>query len=353
MIASYRAKVIARPHIKYLLRFEGEASVKVKVGDRVVPSTVIFEGNESVVLESFNMCRELAVTPEQVIKYLNMADGEIIDRGDVVARRFVAVGTVERVVKAQRAGRVSYARVQSGIIDILSPFAEAEVEAGVHGKVLFVYPEQGHHRDVVFDVTAYTASVFESVGDEMSGEIRIMKDGLSIYRPCDADSSYRGKIVIAGRSLSVALYDALVEAGARGIIVGGMQKSEFGALKNPAVPIAVTEGWGIIPINSVLMSVFREHEGDVAFLTPREGFVAVCPSDVIPEVEGRGFVSETETAVAEVQKGQHVQIWDLPYWGFCGTVVNTMETDGLVQIAIGGENKILIDVRSIDIIGEE
>jgi hypothetical protein len=353
MIVSYHAKVVASPYLRYSLGFDGEAVSRVKVGDTVVPSTVVFEGNESVILQSINVTNELGVRAGDIQKFLLKDDGEIIDRGEIVARKTVAVGTVERIVRAKYSGRVSYARISSGIVDIRSPFSEAMVVAGVHGKVVHIYPDHGHRREISLEVTAYAASPFLMIGSEMSGKLHFLKDGTSLYRPRDVDSQCNGMVVVAGRSLSLALYDALVAVGARGIIVGGIQKTEFSSLFRPALPIAVTEGWGIIPINSVLMSVMDELKGDSVYLDSKRKRIVFCPSDEIPRIENRSYVAESGVSVCKVQKGQSVQVWDLPYWGFCGRVIGFVEEERMVQVSLGGEQNILVSADSIVAIGEE
>lgn len=353
MIASYFAKVIAKPYLNYTLVFEGDTSVCVKVGDTVVPSTVVFEGNESVALESLNLSRELGVRAKDVSKFVLKDDGEIIDKGEIIARKTVAAGTMERSVRASYSGRVAHARIESGIVEIRSPFAESSVVAGVHGKVVRIYPESERKRQILLEVTAYWTSPFLMTGHEMSGKLHFLKEGSSLYRSCDVDAQCNGMVVVAGRSLSVSLYDALVAVGARGIIVGGIPKTEMSGLSCPAIPIAVTEGWGIIPINSVLMSVMAELKGDVVYLDPKAKQMVLCPSVEIPSLENRRYVAETGVSVCTLQKGQVVQVWDLPYWGYCGSVVGFIEEDRIVQVAFAGDQKVLVSVDSVVAIGEE
>ncbi|MEA3356919.1 MAG: hypothetical protein U9Q67_00585, partial [Patescibacteria group bacterium] len=248
----------------FTVSFEGEALNMVKSSDVVKPSTVIFEGDMSEVLQSINLCRELSVLPDKAKSLLLVSDGEIVDKGSVIARRTISMGIAERVIKSEIDGRLCLDRLDSGIVDIMSPFTRSSVTAGVNGRVKSVFHGDGMEQKVVITIDGYVSSAFMILGESISGNICLIKNGDSVYLPADVTSECKGKIVVAGMFLTLKLYDALVVAGAKGIIVGGLSHGVFESIKESAVPVFVTEGWGTIPINSVFLELLCKENGSPA-----------------------------------------------------------------------------------------
>lgn len=348
MIVPLHVTVKTMPNQRFVISFAGDAACLVRVGDVVVPSTIIFEGRSSEILQTVHLCKELGVPLGDVEKYLRKTDGVIVEEGDVIAYRTVAVGTVERVVKALTDGRISTARLDTGVVDIRAPFVSASIPAGVHGRVSKIVPERNGERTIELSVTGHTAAPFICRGPDVSAPLFMLKDGMSLYRPSDVPEDCKGKIVVAGRSLSLALYEKLVSMGSSGVIAGGIPFTEWALFDQCAVPVFITEGWGVIPVNSVLMAVLTECAGDFCFLNCSENKMVICPSGVIPSPEESCPVS-----LVDLSPGQEVQIWDMPYWGVCGTVVSIHEPEELVQVLFKSGEKVVVGVRSITAIGEE
>ena len=79
--------------------------------------------------------------------------------------------------------------------------------------------------------------------------------------------------------------------------------------------------------------------------------MTICPSEEVPNVEGKD--NGSGVSVCELHRGQTVQVFDAPYWGFCGKVEGLLEDDGVVQVAIRGERTVLINRDVVIAIGEE
>ncbi len=355
----------------FRMSFLGEAVCAVKPGDKVQPGKTVFEGMESEVLESMHLCKELGVRPEEVGKYLLKGDGEILDKGDEIAVRTVSMGMAERVVKAENEGRVSLQRVDSGVVDIIGPASEKSVVAQVSGKVKSVLPSKRMQREVVISVPGYVSKPFVCAGENVSGGLVLIKDGNSVYRVRDIDENEcKGRIVVAGRSLNLKLYEAIVEAGAVGVIVGGMSRADFMELgklsnkkgkyeeavdKNMAIPVVITEGWGTIPVNQVLMEKLRDDEGGQAYINSEENELLIYDDGGLSGSASSGSVSdgddEEDADVCEPISGMVVQIWDMPYWGYSGEIVNVMGDEELVQVKLGSGEKVLVKPGGLVVIG--
>ncbi len=350
MVVSHIPSVTIKAGQRFLLGFEGESTSLVRVGDTVVPSTTIIEGRSSAILQSINFGKELGIQPRDAEKYLLKAHGEIVDKRDAVARRKMAMGTTERVVRSRFDGRVSTERINSGVLDIQAPFSEASMPSGVHGRVLRIFPERAGKREVEIEVTGYVAKPFLCEGINITGHIHVLKDGSSVYRPSDLEARCKGKVVVAGRSLSLKLYESLIEVGARGVIMGGIPLTEYRVIETVAIPIFVTEGWGVIPINTILLNLLREFEGDSCFLDIERGQLVLCPSKSPLEVDNSH--DDREVGLSRMEKGLTVQVWDMPYWGYSGKIVQMFEEENLVQVMFDSGRKVLVDQGSVVAISE-
>lgn len=352
MVVPYNPVVTVKKDQRFKIVFEGDAVCTVKVGDIVVPETTVFDGQSSEILQSIQLSKELGISPKDVKHHLLKSDGEIVDKGDVIARRSIAMGTIERVVKSQHDGRVSMERLNSGVVDIRAPFNDTLLPAGVHGRVSRIMPDRGGRRELELDVTGYVAPAFRCTGKSISGEIFVLKDGASLYRPADVDGQCRGKVVIAGRSLSVSLYEALTEVGARGIVVGGMPRTEYRLISEPSIPIFITEGWGIIPLNRVLLNTLVEHEGDHIYIDEDRGQLLVCPSDPPADMKNLDVEEYAPVSLVKLEKGATVQVWDMPFWGYSGTIMEVMEDEELVKVQLESGRSVVVPPECLMSIGE-
>ena len=352
MVIAQQYKVRLMPSQKFRLSFEGEAQCMVKVGDPVKPETPVFEGRTSEVLQSINLNKELGVRPHEAGRYVMKEEGEIVDVGDIIARRSVAMGTAERIVRAHTDGRLMLDNISAGFAEIRAPFNDTVVKAGVHGKVARIYPERMGRRVVDLDVTGFVSEPFHYVGQSVSGELFLLKQGNSLYRPGEVDDRCADKIVVAGRSLSVALYEALAEQGARGIIVGGMPKTEFEILAESRIPIFIMEGWGIIPVNTILFQVLKEYEGNSVCLDGEEGKLVISPSGKSEALKEPIEKVKSRVTVVPLEKGADVQVWDIPYWGYSGKARDVLDSEELVRVVLDSGRTITVPSRVVTAIAE-
>lgn len=328
----------------FALQFEGDSVCLLKVGDVVNPSTIVFEGQSSSLLQSMSISRELGVSPPQVKNYMTVSDGEIVDKGEVIAKRSVSMGMMERVVKSISEGRLSYRRIDGGVVDIMSPFSDSTVTAGVSGRVKMVVPESNQKRQVIFSTDAYVRYPVIVDGESVSGRLEIIKDGSSLYFPEDVGSDCKGKIVVAGRELNPTLYESLIEAGAIGVMVGGINRSDFSSLGVKAIPIFVMEGWGVVPINSILLDFLVNSKGAYTYLdVTNEKVVVHNPDYVITEESESDFLME-------IEEGMIIQVWDQPYWGYSGIVENVLDEEDLIQVRFSSGRRVLVDPKSVRVI---
>lgn len=329
----------------FSIQYEGDSVCMLKVGDKVSPSTVVFEGQSSYILQAMHISRELGVPPIDVKEFMVISDGEIVEKGEVVAKRSISMGMMERLVKTNTEGRLSYRRIESGVVDVMSPFSDKTVVSGVEGKVRLVVPETNQKREVIISTDAYVAQPIFCSGESVSGMLHVLKDGNSVYFPEDVNSDCRGKIVLAGRELGLTLYEAIVEAGAIGVIVGGVSRGDYSSMGDKAIPVFVMEGWGTVPLDSMLIDFFVKSEGFPAYLDVTNEKVLVSNTTYKPKEDTIGY-----DFLIELEPGMYVQVWDQPYWGYSGVVETVLDEEDLVQVKLSSGRKALVDPGSVRVI---
>jgi hypothetical protein len=141
------------------------------------------------------------------------------------------------------------------------------------------------------------------------------------------------------------LYESIVEAGAIGVIVGGVSRTDFSSMGHKAIPIFVMEGWGTVPLDNILIEFFRNSAGKPVYLDVSSEKIVVYNPDYEGTSDRIGY-----DFLVDIEEGMKVQVWDLPYWGYSGTVENVMDEEDLLQVKFSSGRKILVDPGSTRVI---
>ncbi|MBN1618774.1 hypothetical protein JW887_05550 [Candidatus Dojkabacteria bacterium] len=356
MIGVEEKKIYYSTDEEISIDFSGSASCVVSKGDEISPDSLIFEGESSEVLQSINLPKDLGVNVDEVGKYLLKDQGEIIDKGEVIARRSVSFGLAEKIAFSQYNGKVALDRLSSGFVDIMAPSEYSSVKAGIYGKVFNILPLSNYRRSISFSVNGFVAKAFTCVGESKGGKLKLIKDGNSMYSTSDIDESCKGKILVLGRKLTFKLYEAAVENDVSGIIVGAVDRAEFDGIKDEVIPIFVTEGWGTIPINAVLLDLLSSHKDKFTYLdVDRESIVLY--HDDRENIKKRSFFVNIPDfnnvdicPVRLVKIGDFVKILDLPFWGYTAKVISIMDNEDLIQVILDSGRKVLLSENSFVLI---
>lgn len=352
MVAVKEPKILIKDDQEFVMDFTGDLVSPLKAGDKVKTSTVIFEGSVSERLQSVDLCKELSIPASDAKEYLVLNDGEIVNKGDLLASRTMSLGMTERIVKADADGRLSYERLESGVIDVMSASTPSVINANLKGRVKFIMPERGNRRMVGFSITGHVVKPVVCAGPNSWGRIHLLREGgNSIYVPADIKSSCKGKVVVAGRILNIKLYEALVEAGAVGVIVGGVDYDEFNAIEEKAIPVFVMEGWGLTPLDSIFVDFMNENDGGLVYLdVENQKLVAYCEKVFDRAVEASDL--ENESFLVALEKGMEVEVWEFPYWGYSGVIGDILEDEELVKVKLGGGTEVLVSPLSVRVISD-
>jgi hypothetical protein len=343
---------------KFPIKFRGEGVCPVKANDKVDPSTVLFEGSQTNILQSIDLPKELAISPDKARKYILKSEGEIVEEGDILARRTVSLGIMEKLVRSEFEGKVSFERLDKGILDIMAPSRESVMTAGMHGRVAHVMPsDKNSYREVVLKVDGLQVNAAIAFGEKVSANLALLKNGNSVYRASDVTESFKGKIVVAGRHLNVKLYEALIEAGVKGIIAGGVASQGFNIIREKSVPTAILEGWGVIPINNVVIDMLRHYENAPVLIDSSKNKIFVYPAGDGEDLSKNylnddfSYMLAANTAdIVEACEDMKVQIWDEPFWGYSGKIVDVLNDDDLINIELSTGSKVLVEPQLVRVV---
>jgi hypothetical protein len=343
---------------KFPIKFRGEGVCPVKANDKVTPSTVLFEGSETNILQSIDLPKELAISPDKARKYILKSEGEIVEEGDILARRTVSLGIMEKLVRSKFEGKISFERVDKGILDIMAPSRESVMTAGMYGRVAHVMPSvKNPYSEVILKVDGLEVNAAIAFGEKVSANLAVLKDGNSVYTASDVTESFKGKIVVAGRHLNIKLYEALIEAGVKGIIAGGVVSQGFNSIREKSVPTAILEGWGIIPINNVVIEMLRSYENAPVFIDSAKNKIFVYPAgdgeDLSKNYLDNNFLyklSDDLPDIVEACEDMKVQIWDEPFWGYSGKITDVLKNDDLINVELSTGSKVLVEPALVRVI---
>ena len=287
--------------------------ILVRKGQKVNPQDVIAETDQAPQHLMLDISRGLGLTPQATDAYLQRKPGDVLSEGDLIAG---PVGWAKRVVRAPRAGRVILAGRGKILLEVES--SVFELRAAYPGTVSSIIPERG----VILETYgALIQGVWGNGGMDI-GLLRTLankpEDVLSADR---VDVSLRGSVILAGYCGEVSVLQNLAGLPIRGLILASMAASLVGEAVRMPFPIAVLEGFGLLPMDSASYNLLTSHN-------QREVGINAEPFDLYgtsrPEIVIPLPVSEPppEPRSATVfAPNQCVRIRRAPYHASIGTIL--------------------------------
>jgi hypothetical protein len=310
-----------------LLPTEGE--VCLEVGDRVRSDTVVARAPGRGVMRTVNAARLLDVLPGEVPGTMLVAVGERVEAGQVLARTRGLFGLFAMECRAPVSGTVAAVSAHTGRILLEEPSLPLEVHAFLPGVVVELQPGRGA---TVSGWAARVAGVF-GVGGERCGTLAVAvgrPDGELEAARIGAEAT--GQVLVGGALVTAAALERAAEAGAVGVISGGIHDMELAAwLGRPIVladtsttpaplTLVVTGGFGKVPLDPEAFALLRRHAGREVCLSgwTRVRAGAIRPEVIVPLEEGDGAAPESRMPRLEV--GSRVLIVRAPCFGDRGRV---------------------------------
>ncbi len=285
------------------------------------------------------VCSKLDVWPWMIRMFTEVNEGDYVHEGQVLAAA-QNISTMDYVY-APMAGIIEKVCPKTGTITIVRPIRPTQVAAHIAGKVTEVLQDSGA---VIEAVGSYLEGIF-GIGGEKYGELVIATDGPGeSLGEAGVGPQHKGKILLAGAFAGLEAVQKAKAAGARGIIVGGMDNLDLVQVLGREINVGITgqeqteftaivmEAFGKMPMNDGAWDLLCRCAGRVASIdgTTQIRAGVIRPQVLLSEgaaglesVEGEPYGvarEEPRPATTNLVVGDEVRCVRAPYSGLRGVV---------------------------------
>lgn len=289
--------------------------VLAREGARVNPGDILARAQLPGRHFIIDLVRRLKVPEAQVERYVLAGQGTAVEKGEVIARRPVALGLRKHTVRAPAKGMV--VSVGGGKLLFASAGATVEVRAGMIGTVAAVNSESG----VVLETTGALVQGLWGSGKVEYGVLRIVGSEPDQLLPVESlDVSARGAIVVGGVADENVLRTAETIL-ARGLIVGSMSSMLIPVARFLSYPVLLTEGFGWSGMAAPAWEVLKANDGREAMIDarPADRWTGLRPEVIVP-LSPEGQPPPLPSDGRPLAEGQRVRALRPPHAGAVGTV---------------------------------
>ncbi len=323
--------------------------VLVKTGDTVEPNTIIARAELPGMIQTVKFTELLGVEPKEVRNFLLVKEGDPITKGQLLGETKGFLGLFKTSVAAPVDGTFEALFPISGHMALREPPIPIDKTAYINGTVVAVQDGRGAEIEAE---GALIQGIF-GVGGERSGEIITVVSGPDeILDSGHFKPEHKGKIVVGGAGVTAAGIRSAVQAGAVGIVCGGIKDSDLVQFLGFDIGVAITgqediplsiiltEGFGMLAMAERTFYLLKSLDGKHASINGATQIRAgvIRPEIVVPLTE-----KMTEKPAEETDQtldiGTPIRVIREPYFGSLATV--TQLPHELVEIESGAEVRIL------------
>ncbi len=324
-------KVSPRTTIRKTRRLPLKGEVTVKVGDHVLPDTVVARTELPGVMQTVRVAEYLGIEPSEIERVLKVAIGDEVEPGTVIAENRSFFGLFRNECKSPIAGTVEMISPISGHVGIRYKPTLVEVKAYVEGDIIEVLPDEG----VVVETAGALIQGIFGVGGERLGEIKVIVDQPSekVDEGVITDD-LAGKVVVAGANITGAAILKAARVGVAGIVVGGIIDKDLVDYLGYDIGVAITghedipttliatEGFGVMRMARRTFELLKSLEGRQASINGATQIRAgVIRPEIIVPMEGVTAADSDPSAEQILELGTKIRIIREPYFGMLGEVV--------------------------------
>jgi hypothetical protein len=315
-----------------ILPLKGE--VVVKVGDKVKPDDVVARTELPGNVVPFNVANKLSIPPEDIREFMIKKEGDPIEEGEVIAiKKFPLIRRWSTTCKSPVTGSVESVSSITGQVLLRGLPIPVEVKAYLLGEVIEVIPNEGV---VVACTGAFMQGIF-GIGGETFGTVHVaVPDNTTVLDVKLISADMAGKVVVGGSLVTANALKKAIQAGVRGIVVGGFDDKDLRDFlgydigvaitgsEDIGITLVVTEGFGQINMAQKTFDLLKSHEGEMACINGATQIRAgvIRPEVVIPardqEQVAAKYIQRTMEGLAV---GSPVRVIRHPHFGRLGTVV--------------------------------
>ncbi len=327
--------------------------VLVEKGARVRADDVVAKAELPGGVSTVNVVNQLAITPEDLDRYMLKEEGDAVSRDEVIAETRPFIKWFRSVARSPIDGTIETVSRVTGQVMVRGTPQAVDVRAYIDGTVVEVQPNEG----VTIEAAAAFIQGILGVGGEVYGELVVVGDGPdAVVGPDDLGDDLAGKIAVAGALVTSEVCERAADVGVAALVCGGFHDTDLRRLLGYDLGVAITGHEDIRPILIMTEGFGRIAiaEGTYELLTCRAGQCASAngatqiragvlrPEIIIPVAEGAeqpagpaGAISATGLTV-----GSPVRIIREPDFGRLGVVkelppgVEAVECESKVRVVV-------------------
>ena len=329
-------RVSSRTVVARTRRLPLRGEVLVNVGDRVRPDTVVAETYLPGPVHNVNVANSLAIAPEDVPGCMLKQRDEPVAKGELIAESKGIFGLFKSSVRCPESGMIELVSNVTGQVLIREPSTPVRINAYLDGRVAELLPGEG----VVVETAGACVQGIFGVGGEVHAPIRRIVQSADDEITGDmVDDRCAGQIVCGGSMITLDALRKLISVGASGVVAGGMQYHDIGALlgyqigvavtggEDVGLTVVVTEGFGWLPMAERTFELIGSLQGREASMS---GATQIRAGVIRPEIIIKSDVMEESSersgpASRGLESGSLVRLIRKPWFGEIATVASLPE----------------------------
>ena len=355
-------KVLQHSKVRKERRLPIKGELKVREGDAVKADDIVAKTNLPGNVHMVKVANRLNISPTDIIDVLLVKEGDILNKGDLIAETQGLFGFFKSELRSPVSGQIESISDVTGQIVMREEPLPVEVDAYISGTVLDVIQHEGV---TIESEAAYVQGIF-GIGGEARGNLEVISTSrnneLGIE---DINENHSGKIVVGGSFVSLEVYKKALKLKVKGIVVGGFNYFDLEEILGYRLGVAITgtedlitslvltEGYGNIKMSDRTYDLLKAHDGKFVSINGATQIRAgvIRPEIVIPLGDNE-MPSDITTKKEKlgIESGSLVRVIRAPYFGKIGNVIELppelqqMESETMVRVAkvnIDGEDAII------------
>lgn len=352
LVASVRLRVEKDIITRVQRSLKGEGKIYVSEGREVSPEEIIGTAELLTGYRTLNLSNLLSVKPQDVTKYIKRNVGQKIYKDELLAYKKGGLFSREKVIISPTDGILDFVNNLTGEVRLSLLPKKIELAAGVYGVVEKVDTKLGSCL-----IRAQVTKIYGifSTGKIREGTLSVLTDRYGVIAKSQISPKYDGHIIAGGSLSSKDTLHAAISAGINGVIVGGINATDYKAVGggklliqpkleyDTGLSLIVCEGFGAIGLGEDIYDILKAYDGKFVSLDGNASSISLPSYSSSSMIRIRktqltenqiGSSPETKFEVLEIYEGVRVRIIGSSFTGEQGKVIALDKTDSLLPSQI-------------------
>jgi hypothetical protein len=314
---------------KYIRVIDPDTNLMVSVGENINKDTIISRGSIS------RMSYRIKVSDfaSNFHKYVSVLHGEVIHKGDSIMNKG------KKNIFSPVDGIIDLSHLSSGFILVKSYPEDIMNVSNINGIVSSISEEKDK---VIINTSVLKIDLKYIFGSNIEAKFKYLCNEQGFLYLEDINTSAIGTIIYVGNLITMEIIKKSLAVGVVGIIGNGIEirnnESIEDFINSIPLTVGVIDGFGSIE-NSFFYSILSKYNRFPAFID-QNNQAFIIPIDT-PSEDSIPF------EIKGINKGDKVQIFSFPYWGYTGTIESFNIEDQSVFVALDFGSKVNVQIEDI------